>query len=194
MKKNALLLAGFAFLAACSSAPKDKTPAYAADCVFPNTSEAAPVWICNAPVDGIDVSSVGIAEKSAAGISFMTDIAAADARGKLVDQFKVRVDKMVKSYFGTTGEGDAETVDRAAESVLKTVSSEILIGSKIYRSRTGPNGRLFVLVGLDAEATQKAAEESLKTSMNNDQALWQKFQAQKGFDELKEEIASQKVQ
>ena len=94
-------------------------------------------------MDGLELQAVGIAEHSAAGISYMKDLAAADARGKIAEQFKVRVDKMVKSYIGTTGVSDSETVDRAAESVLKTITSETLTGSKIYKSRTGPNKRLL---------------------------------------------------
>ncbi len=199
MIKDYLFKASVAFCAAvlltsCSSSPKKKPKVAVAGCVFPNTNVAAPGWVCDEPVAGIDVSAVGIAEKSKAGISFMKDIAAADARGKLVEQFKVLVDKMVKSYFGTTGGANSETVDRAAESVLKTVSSDVLVGSKVYKSRTGPNGNLYVLVGLDAAATQKAAEERVRTSMNNDQALWQQFKAQKAHDELAAEIAKQKVQ
>ena len=179
-------------LASCSS--NSEKPAEAVvvyDCVFPNSDEAAPDWVCDAPVADIELSAVGIAEPSQAGISFMKDIAAADARGKLTAQFRVRVDRMIKSYFSATGMLNDETVDRVTQSVLKTVSSETLIGSKIYKSRTDRNGRLYVLVGLDSEATQRAAENAVNTSMNNDRALWQQFQAQKGFDELRQEIGTQ---
>lgn len=160
-----------------------------ADCVFPDTNVAAPGWICDEPVPGLDVQAVGIAEKSAAGMSFMKDIAAADARGRLAEQAKVRVQKMVKKYLGTTGVGDAETVDAAASSTLKTITNETLVGSKVFKSRTGPNGRLYVLLGLDANAAAKIAETAVKTSMNNDQALWQQFVAQKSHDEMAAEIA-----
>ncbi|MDH5544949.1 MAG: LPP20 family lipoprotein [Gammaproteobacteria bacterium] len=162
-----------------------------ADCVFPNTETAAPGWICDEPVPGLDVQAVGISEKSGAGMSFMKDIAAADARGRLAEQVKVKVNKMVKNYMGTTGRGDSETVDAAASSTLKTISSENLVGSKVYKSRTGPNGRLFVLVGIDENAAKKIAETALKTSMNNEKALWQQFVAQKSHDEMAAEIAKE---
>ncbi len=160
-----------------------------ADCVFPSTEKAAPGWICDEPVPGLDVQAVGIAEKSAAGISFMKDLAAADARGRLAEQTKVRVSKMVKKYLGTTGVADSETVDAAASSTLKTVTSQDLVGSKVYKSRTGPNGRLFVLLGLDAAAAERIVAKAAKTSMKNDKALWQQFMAKKSFDEMAADIA-----
>ena len=160
-----------------------------ADCVFPDTAIAAPGWVCDEPVPGLDVQAVGIAEKSSAGISFMKDMAAADARGRLAEQTKVRVSKMVKKYLGTTGVADTETVDAAASSTLKTIASQDLVGSKVYKSRTGPNGRLFVLLGLDAAAAERIVQKAAKTSMKNDQALWQQFMAQKSFDEMAADIA-----
>lgn len=159
------------------------------DCVFPETEIAAPGWICDEPVPGLDVQAVGIAERSKAGIGFMKDLASADARGRLAEQTKVRVQKMVKKYLGTTGVADTETVDAAASSTLKTITSTELVGSKIYKSRTGPNKRLYVLLGLDSRNAEKIVEKAAKTSMKNDQALWQKFMAKKSFDELAAEIA-----
>lgn len=187
-------------LVACSGkeekveAPTQQPVAIVADCVFPNTEQAAPTWVCDEPVEGLELQAVGIAEKSDAGISYMKDLAAADARGRIASEFRVRVDKMVKSYIGTTGVGDTETVDRAAESVLKTISSETLQGTKVYKSRTGPNGRLYVLVGVNQANLEKSAKQAAKTSMNNDNALWQQFKAKQGFDEMAEEISKQKVQ
>ena len=50
-------------------------------CVFPDApTTEAPGWICDEPVDGITVSAVGTAAKSAAGHSFMKNMAATDAR------------------------------------------------------------------------------------------------------------------
>ena len=48
------------------------------------------------------------------------------------------------------------------------------------------------LEGNDMGAIKEATEKLLKTSMNNDQALWQQFKAQKGQAELAEAIASMK--
>ena len=188
LKQLVMCAAIGATLVACGGKPVKEE---VADCVFPNTETRAPGWICDEPVPGLDVQAVGISEKSAAGISFMKDIAAADARGRLAEQVKVKVNKMVKNYMGTTGRGETETVDAVASSTLKTISSENLVGSKVYKSRTGPAGRLFVLVGIDENAAKKIAETALRSSMNNDKALWQQFVAQKSHDEMAAEIAKE---
>ena len=192
MRKIALGLTVFGLalgLTACGG-NKGVQQAAVPDCVFPDTNTPAPGWVCDEPVPGLDVQSVGVAEKSAAGVSFMKDIAAADARGRLAEQMRVRVQKMVKKYLGTTGVGDSETVDAAASSTVKTITNEVLVGSKIYKTRTGPNGRMFVLLGIDPAAASKIVEAAAKTSMNNEKALWQQFVAKKSFDEMAADIAN----
>lgn len=175
----------------CSSAPtKEKV----ADCVFPNSKEAAPGWVCDQPVEGMPVAAMGSAAKSDAGISFMKQMAATDARVQLAQNMKVQVQNMIKQYAETTGAASKETVDRVNTSVTKQITDQTLQGTKIMQSRTGPDGTLYVLVGLDEAGAQKLTEAAIKTSMNNDQAAWQQFRAQKGQDELAADIAKQKVE
>jgi len=195
MKKNTGLL-GISvltmslFLAACGS---DDVKEDVADCVFPDApSAAAPGWICDEPVEGVEVSAVGVAEKSAAGHSFMKNMAATDARVQLAQSMKVHVQNMVKQYAETTGAADSETVDKVNTSVTKQITDETLVGTKIFKTRTSPNGALYVLLGMDASVAATATENALKTSMNNDKALWQQFKAQKGQDELAASIANMK--
>ena len=177
-------------LTACGS---DEIKQAAADCVFPDApSTSAPGWVCDEPVDGVEVSAVGIAEKSAAGHSFMKNMAETDARVRLAQSMKVHVQNMVKQYAETTGAADAETVDKVNTSVTKQITDETLIGTKIFKTRTSPGGTLYVLLGMDPSVAVTAAENALKTSMNNDRALWQQFKAQKGQDELASSIANMK--
>ncbi len=177
-------------LSACGS---DEVKQAAPDCVFPDTpTSVAPGWICDEPVDGVEVSAVGVAEKSAAGHSFMKNMAATDARVQLAQSMKVHVQNMVKQYAETTGAADSETVDKVNTSVTKQITDESLVGTKIFKTRTSPNGALYVLLGMDASIAAAATENALKTSMNNDKALWQQFKAQKGQDELAASIANMK--
>jgi len=177
-------------VAACSSAPKMEV----AECVFPGTDKAAPIWVCDAPVEGMTVGAVGSAQKSAAGVSFMKQMAATDARVQLAQSMKAQVQNMIKQYVETTGAADQETVDRVNTSVTKQITDQSLQGTKIFRSITAPDGTMFVLVGLDEMSTQKLTEAAIKTSMGNDQAAWQQFRAKKGQDELAAEIAKQKLE
>ena len=179
-------------LTACGSEESVKTAV--ADCVFPDSpSEAAPNWVCDEPVEGISVSAVGIAEKSAAGHSFMKNMAATDARVQLAQQMSVHVQNMVKQYAETTGAASSETVDKVNTSVTKQITDKSLTGTRIFKSRTSSNGTLYVLLGMDTATASMSTKDFIKTSMGNDQALWQQFKAQKGQDELAAAIAAQQV-
>jgi hypothetical protein len=177
-------------VAACSSTPKVEK---VAECVFPGSDRAAPLWVCDAPVEGMTVGAVGSAPRSDAGIAFMKQMAATEARVQLAQNMKVQVQNMIKQYAETTGAANAETVDRVNTSVTKQITDQTLQGTKIFRSIAGPDGTMYVLVGLDEVGAQRLTETAVKTSMNNDQAAWQQFKAQKGQDELAAEIAKQKV-
>lgn len=192
-KFNVLLISAVALSIAACSTPPAKV-AKVAECVFPGSDKAAPLWVCDGPVEGVAVSAVGSAEKSGAGIDFMKQMAATAARVQLAQTMKVRVNNMVKQFAETTGAGSKETVDKVNTLVTKTITAETLVGSKIFRSIVAPDGTMYVLVGLDEATAQKLTETALKTSMNNDRAAWQQFRAQKSQDELAAEIASQKVE
>ena len=133
---------------------------------------------------------MGSADKSGAGMNFMKQQATAAARVQLAQMMKVQVQNMVKQFAETTGVGDSETVDKVNTSVTKQITNETLVGTRMYKSKTSPNGTLYVLVGLDDKAAGLIHDTALKTSMNNEKALWQKFQAKKGYDELAKEIAN----
>ena len=183
-----IFLAASLALAGCASAPKPA--ADLAECVFPDApTESAPLWVCDSPIEGVELSAVGYAQTSKAGNSFMKQMAAADARVQLAAIFKTRVQNMIKQYAETTGSADSETVNRVNTSVSKLITNETLVGSRIFRTRTSPTGGLYVLIGLDTANVQQAAKESIQTSMNNDQALWQEFKAKKAQDELALEIS-----
>lgn len=190
---HVLLSSAFAIgVAGCSSTPVKVEKV--AECVFPNTREAAPGWVCDQPVEGIPVAAMGSAAKSDAGHDFMKQMAATGARVQLAQNMKVQVQNMIKQYVETTGAASKETVDRVNTSVTKQITDQSLQGTKILRSITGPDGTLYVLVGLDEAGAQKLTEVAIKTSMGNDQAAWQQFRAQKGQDELAAEIAKQRVE
>jgi hypothetical protein len=179
-------------LVACSTPPAKVEKV--AECVFPGSDKAAPLWVCDAPVEGMTVGAVGSSAKSEAGIDFMKQMAATAARVHLAQQMKVQVQNMIKQYAETTGAGSKETVDRVNTSVTKQITDQTLQGTKIFRSIQAPDGTMYVLVGLDEAAAQKLTETAVKTSMNNDQAAWQQFKAQKGQDELAADIAKQKFE
>lgn len=197
MKKMWLfsMLALSAMLAGCASSgeKKPEPAAYDDRCKFPGTQELAPGWVCDEPVPGWDVTAPGSAEKTAAGIEFQKQMAMTAARVNLAQQFKVHVANMVKQFAETTGVADNESVDRVNSATTKQITDQTLVGSKVIKSVTGPDGRLWVLMGMDSKTIESLTKIAVKSSMNNEQALWQKFQAKKSQDELADEIAKQKV-
>jgi len=190
MIRNVFAAAAATMLVACASnQPAPQQPV--ASCLFADGSgQPAPEWVCGAPVNGVDLSAVGYADKSGAGPNFMKQMAATSARVELAQTMKVEVQNMIKQFAETTGAGDSETVDRVNTSVTKQITKETLVGSKIFRQMPTPSGGMVVLVGLDADTVNQLSEQALKTSMKNERALWQKFQAEKSFDELASEIAN----
>ena len=64
-KLNMLLVSAVVVsIAACSTPAKKEA---VAECVFPNSDKAAPLWVCDGPVDGVSVAATGSFPKSAAG-------------------------------------------------------------------------------------------------------------------------------
>lgn len=174
-------------LSGCSSNPK--VPAVVADCTYPDAPEvAAPLWICDAPVEGVAVSAVGSFRKTSAGVQFQKTQATANARNQLAANMKVHVKQLVKNYTEVTGVGDEETVDTVSSDVSKQVTKETLFSTKVFRTKVSPNGTMYVLVGMDPEGAAANAQTALKTSYKNQRAMWQKFVAGKAHDELEAEI------
>ncbi|MCE2681038.1 MAG: LPP20 family lipoprotein [Burkholderiales bacterium] len=184
----ASLLAGCAGLTGGSDKSQPKVAAAA--CVWPGTSQTAPGWTCDEPVEGVEVSAVGIYEKTAAGLQFQKDQATAAARIVLAQQMRVHVTNMIKQYAEVTGAVSSETVDKVNTSVSKLITNETLDGSRVFRSAVSPAGSLYVLVGFDPKLVSRKTEDVIKTSMNNDRALWQQFKAKQAQDELAAAIAA----
>ncbi len=194
IKVASVLVAGLV-LAACSKDVVNTPVAAIPDCVFADGSnQAAPDWVCGAPVEGVALSAVGYSEKSAAGPNYMKQMAATAARVELAQVLSVDLQNMVKQYVETTGAGDAETVDRVNSVVTRQVTEQKLIGSKVVRQMPTPSGGLVVLVGLDPAEAEGVAESILRTSMRNEAALFQKLESEKSFDELASEIAKRRIQ
>lgn len=178
------IIATTSLLTACGSKPDF------AECVFPDAPDTpAPGWVCDQPVEGIEIAAVGSTPKSAAGHDYMKSMAATSARVQLAQNMQVEVRNMIKQYVETTGQTESETVDKVMTSVTKQITNQTLVGTKIIRTRLSPKGTLYVLVGMDDASVVNASENALRTSMRNDAALWQQFKAQKSQDELAAEIA-----
>ena len=161
-------------------------------CVFPNYQQA-PGWICAEPVAGLELQAVGVADISVAGLNYMRDMAKITAVKQLSELFKIRATKAVSQYLTTIQVGNAQA-SLAVQSTVHTINDKTLAGAKQYQSQIGPEGRMYVLVGLDNQTIRSLLEAAVKTSMQNDSALWEGLQAQKSLAEMTAEIAEMDVQ
>ena len=144
-------------------------------------------WVCNggSNMEG-GVFAVGSAQKSPLGIGFQRQEAMAAARDALSRQMSVKVKNMFKTYMSSTGTGDAQTAERVATNVSKQLSKEVLQGSKLLNTWISPKGTMYVLVGM--KNIKQAVKQAAKTTLHNDQALWQEFKAKKAQENLDAEI------
>ena len=162
-----------------------------ADCVF-NNLQTAPGWICDEAVYGLEIQAVGMVEKSAAGQNYMQDMARIAALKQLAEKLKGIAEKRVRQYIAVTGGARTETLDAVADSVVKTITRHTLENTKNYNSLIGPEGRIYVLVGLDKITAQVLLRKAVRMSIKNEQALWQMLEIQKSDDEIVAGIAATK--
>ena len=168
------------FFVSCSSTPGVENPK--------GELSNAPKWVLMPFVEG-SMSDIGSAPANAGSdVSFQRNQAMADARDNLARQMGVKVGNMIKSFKASTGaKGDA-TFDQSSEQVSKQIASQTLIGSKIKDMWISDSGTMYVLVVLDTEAVIAQMDKNIKTSMGNEKAMYQKFLAKKGQDELAKEL------
>lgn len=149
--------------------------------------QEAPQWVCVPEMAG-GVAAVGSAEKSPAGPSFQRTEAMANGRDALARSISVKVKNMFKNFTQVTGVGDAATVDKMSSNVSKQVANQMLNGSQQKKRWISKDGTMYVLVALDPNAAVETTKAIARTSMKNDQAMWQQFQAKKADASLDAEI------
>lgn len=196
MKKVLLVAAMASVLGACTNNPAKEAPVVAKAapekirCMFPGTSEVAPKWVCTGQSEGLDISATGISNPTNAGPHHLRDIAVLDARSQISAQLSSSVSGMVKSYSGSTGLMDAESVDAFNETVKKSLAHSKIEGSRLYDFRVASDGRGYALVGINAEEAKRVLKKVVSSSKNG-QAIWQKLEAEKAFDEMEAEIKAE---
>jgi len=182
MKKLFVLLTvlvfALVFIGGCASTPSTV-----------DEYEDAPSWVLDGGSSVEEGSAaVGSAKISKAGMNFTRTEALAYARDELAKQLGVKVKNMVKNFTQSTGIGDDETVDKVSSQVSTQVTKETISGSRQKDIWISPSKDLYVLVYIDSETLKASVKNSVQTSMKNEAALWQQFQAKKAYDDLDKEI------
>lgn len=190
MKKKSMVMFGVSVLsvmvfAGCASSPKEATKVQ--EPLMANELANAPKWVLNPSLEG-GMSGVGSARVGKAGMQFARDEAMANARDAIAQTMSLKIKNMMKKFTETTGVGDAETVDKVSSKVSRQVANETIVGSKQKDTWISPSGEMYVLVVVDATMAKDSVKNAVQTSLRNEQALWQQFQAKKANEELDKEI------
>ena len=182
--KSVIAAASLVLFAGCAA---EQSPVAQAPAAVKNKFAGAPSWVLNPNLEG-GICALGSAVQNDAGFNFQRTQAMANGRDELVRQLELKVSNMVKDFTQVTGVGNAATIDKVSSSVSKQVASQTLAGSKLKSTWVADDGEMFVLMVMDPNAVAKATNDSVKSSLKNDQALWQQFQGKKAQDELSAEI------
>ena len=192
MKKTIVSVSTAAMLAAVLVGCGGETPkpAEPAEATFACKQEnvLAPRWTCTPSLEGA-YAGLGIAQKSAAGMGHMRKVALMNGRSDLAQQIQVKVKARIKGFTQTSGAGASETVDEMTQAVDDQMAKVDLSASKQVDAWTAPSGALYALVAIPSEDIDKKVNDTVRTSLKNDDALWQQFQASKAFDALDSALA-----
>ena len=189
MKKllSLITLSGLIFLVSCGEKAK-KAETVSPESKYAACFKGAPDWVLNESIEGAKLAAVGSAKIGKAGLQFAIEEAESAARDKLARMIEVRVKNMTKRFMQSIGVGDQETVDRVSVQVSKQVSYATLRGARAVRKWISPCDEVFVLVAVDPEVAKEMVKQNILSSFKNERALWQQFQAKKGFEELEKEV------
>jgi len=157
-------------------------------CLF-STQKIAPSWICDEPYSDLALQAVGKFEQSFGGRNYMLDMAEIEARKHLTGQFRLEVAGRISLYVGKS-ELSSKVIDALIVSANKHIDSESLAGAKVYLTETGPEGEVYVLVGLDRSTTKALIELVIVNSVQSEKDLWRVLKTQKLDTQLAIAIAT----
>ncbi len=150
----------------------------------------APSWVCDPFIEG-GLGAVGSAQANPLGRQFQTTEAMANARDMLARELGTKVKNIFKNFSQSTGVGEDQTVEKVAANVSKQIANENIEGARQKNRWIAPDGTLFVHVILDPKGVadfKSKTKDKIKTSLKNEQALYQQFVAKKAMEELDNEI------
>ena len=96
---------------------------------------------------------------------------------------------MFKAYKTITGSGKDATFDNSSEKVSKQITSQSLSGTRVKDTWISRSGTLYVLMVIDTEYVSNILEKEVKTSFENDKALYQRFLSSRAQGELDDELS-----
>lgn len=145
-----------------------------------------PEWFLDPPNASDTLYAIGIAEKQT--LQLALDTATARARNEIARIVKVKVSTMTKDFLEEAGVTGESVSTEFTQVVSKQVSDNTLTGTmrdKTFVDDSDPErSTVFVMVRLSLADMSGAIEEVMK----NNAAAYARLQANKGFEDLENEL------
>ncbi|MCK4579477.1 MAG: LPP20 family lipoprotein [Candidatus Marinimicrobia bacterium] len=146
-------------------------------------SRDMPEWALNPPAAEGFIYGVGQAEKQ--NPSLAKKVAAQRARDEVAAAVKIKVEALVKDFMQESGVGDRAQALEFTQAVSKGVTEATLTGTMIKEAYLAKDGTYFVLVEYSLDEARRNAIETAR----QEEALYNEFKAEAGFDDLEAELA-----
>ncbi|MFB0516224.1 MAG: LPP20 family lipoprotein [Candidatus Neomarinimicrobiota bacterium] len=145
-------------------------------------SRDMPAWLLEPPAAEGMIYGVGQAKKQNPSLS--KKVAAQRARDEIAAAVKIKVESLVKDFMQESGIGERAGALEFTQAVSKGVTDATLTGAMIKETYIAKDGTYFVLVAYSLDEARRAAIESAR----QEEALWNEFKAEQGFDALEREL------
>ena len=149
-------------------------------------SSDAPSWFLMPPTAENALYGVGQAKKQNPSLAKQT--ATARARTEISQAVNVKVTSMLKDFMQESGVGDNAQALEFSEAVTKQVTDNSLKGAVIKEAYAAKDGTIFILVEYSLDSVRKDAVNAAK----REEALYNEFKAQQGFNELEKSLQNMK--
>jgi hypothetical protein len=150
-----MVMSGYARSEDLTSVANQPTIKKVKRCLFTQSNKRAPLWVCDAHVEGLAVTAIGTAAKTKAGFAHMQQMALADARTHLAQKI---VESSQSKVPQSEEVANLNTTERDSALITK-ITEESLVGTKVLKRTLGPDGTLYVLIGIDEASAQKLLGE-----------------------------------
>ncbi|MDN4502150.1 hypothetical protein QX776_07035 [Alteromonadaceae bacterium BrNp21-10] len=174
---QSIIILSAAALAGCgatSGVTTKQEELIAPDCVFTDApQQKAPLWVCDVPIEGYELTAVGFSEKRPTA-SMTSTSARTDAGVKMSEHFATSVAALLKEYQKSVETEDKSKFIVDTDMVRESLTSITLFGTKIIRSLTSPTKGQYVVLAMD-KATYEANAEKAFAALSNDDANMRKL-------------------
>ncbi|MCZ6759299.1 MAG: LPP20 family lipoprotein [Gemmatimonadetes bacterium] len=151
---------------------------------------ALPMWFNNPPTDSNYV--FGAASATSRDLQLAVNKAQTAGRNDIAQQLETRFSSMARRFQEEVGIGDdSELLDQFTQ-VYRSVTDQMLIGSRVREQQVQPEGqiyRAYVLMEMPIGAVSEALLERIRGREN----MYTRFRAAEAFSDLESEVENYQV-